>query len=105
MMRLHKLALVTAATSILVGTAAGSAPAATRTCSDTYGGDVVSATDLSCRQAQRLINGWARNVKRDHRYNRTQFGFTCRNRPSAAEGATMFYRKGSQRVRWYVNLP
>ncbi len=104
-MRHCRVVLATAATSILMGAAASSAPAATRMCSNTYGGDVVSATNVSCRQAHKLIDGWARNAKRDGRYNRTQFGFTCRDRPSSVEGDTMYCRKGSQRVRWYVNLP
>ncbi len=100
----RSIVLAVAVTGV-VGTAAAPAQAATRSCSNTYGGDVVSATNVSCRQAHKLTNGWARNVKRDGRYDRAQFGFTCRNKPSSVEGATIFCRKGSQRVRWYVNLP
>ena len=95
---------MTAVASLVVGMAASPGEAAARTCSNTHGGDLISATRMSCRQAHKLVRGWAHNVERDGRYNRIQFGFTCRDRPSAEEGDTMYCRKGSQRASWYVNF-
>src|SRR5688572_20835193 len=98
------LAAAVAATTILLLPAPASASA--RMCSNTPGGDVVSATNTTCREAHKLIRLWLAGFRRDGRTDRNVAKWTCRNRPNAYEGDVMHCSKGArQRVRWYVNIP
>lgn len=99
-----RLVLATLCTSLALMSAATPAQAR-RQCANVPGGDVISASNLTCRSAHKLVRGWLAGVRRDGRYDRTVFGFRCRNRPSSSEGDTMFCTKGSSRATWYVNVP
>lgn len=79
--------------------------AATRGCSNTYGGDVISATNVTCRRAKRVVRTWARRYKRDGRVNRTVLHFRCRDRSNSVEGLVVKCRRGVKRIQFYANVP
>lgn len=103
--RRSALAAVVAAAGIGVMSALP-AGASQRMCANAPGGDVVSATNTSCREAHKVMRLWLAGVRRDGQYNRKVGKWRCRNQPSSVEGDTMVCRKGKrQRVTWYVNIP
>ena len=52
--------------------AAAPAHASSRMCANTYGGDVVRATNnLSCSNARRIVRAWAVGYRRDGRVDRS----------------------------------
>ena len=81
------------------------AEAASRMCSNTYGGDVISARNLSCRKAKRIVRTWARRYKRDDVVNRRVLGFRCRDRSDQYEGLVVRCTRGTRSVRFYANVP
>lgn len=75
-------------------------------CANVPGGDVVSATATTCREAHKVIRLWVVGVRRDGRANRQIFRWRCRISVNPVEGEVMTCRKGTrQRIRWYVNMP
>lgn len=81
------------------------ASASVRGCANVYGGDVIQATNLSCKKARRVVKTWARAYKRDGDYNRTVLGFRCRITPDEYEGEIGRCTRGSRAVRFYPNVP
>jgi hypothetical protein len=76
-----------------------------RPCANTYGGDVISATSISCREARHIVRTWAGGYSRDGRANRFVEGFRCRGRNDRFEGLTITCRRGNARVGFYANVP
>ena len=82
------------------------AQASSRLCANTYGGDVISATNnLRCAKARAIVRAWAVRYRRDGRVNRTVLGYRCRDRSSSVEGLTLKCRRGRKVVRFYANVP
>lgn len=81
------------------------APAASRLCPNTYGGDVIAAKRVRCKRARRVVRAWAREYKRDGMLNQRVLGFRCRARVEPAEGLTIYCRRGKKRIRFYANVP
>jgi hypothetical protein len=82
-----------------------SAEAARQLCRNTYGGDVVSARNMRCSRARRIVRTWARRYKRDGRVNRIVLGFRCRDRSNQYEGLVVHCRRAPRAVRFYANVP
>jgi len=77
-----------------------------RLCANTYGGDVISATNsLRCAKARSIVRTWAVRYRRDGRVDRTVLGYRCRDRSSSVEGLTVKCRRGRKVVRFYANVP
>lgn len=83
----------------------GAEPARAAFCGNTYGGDVISTTNLRCGRARKVVKTWGRRYKRDGRARRNVLGFRCAPRNDSVEGLTMRCRRGKSRIRWYVNVP
>jgi hypothetical protein len=93
---------------LLVGAtfgATGPAAAEVKMCANTYGGDVVSATNMKCSKARDLVRTWAVRYRRDGVVNRRVLGFRCRGRNDSVEGLTVKCRRGDKNVRFYANVP
>jgi len=88
---------------IVAGITPAASSAATHSCPNVRGAEVIGARNMSCTSARKLARVWVSQARQDGRYDRDLFGFRCRNRPSAAEGDTIVCRKGSRRATWYVN--
>lgn len=80
-------------------------PAKAAFCGNTYGGDVISTTNLRCGRARRVVKTWGRRYKRDGKARRNVLGFRCAPRNDSVEGLTMRCRRGRSSIRWYVNVP
>jgi hypothetical protein len=94
-------AVVAAAFAVGPGPASG----ATRSCANTYGGDVISATNVGCRKARDVVRTWAVRYRRDGRINRRVLGYRCRGTSDSIEGLTIRCRRGRARIRFYANVP
>jgi hypothetical protein len=81
------------------------AQAQPRLCANTYGGDVISATNVPCRTARHIVRSWAVGYRNDGRVSRRVEGFRCRGRNDSVEGLTIRCRRGSARIRFYANVP
>lgn len=80
--------------------------ASSRLCANTYGGDVISATNrLSCSKARAIVRSWARGYRGSGQANRTAYGYRCRGRNDSVEGLTVKCRRGRKVVRFYANVP
>jgi hypothetical protein len=79
--------------------------AATRTCSNTYGGDVIETRNVRCRKAHRIVRTWARRYKGDGKVNRRVLRFRCRGRNDRAEGLVVRCKRGHASVTFYANVP
>ncbi len=82
-----------------------SAQASRRMCSNTYGGDVIQARNLSCRKAHRVVRAWAHRFKRDGIVERTVLGFRCHDRSNEVEGLVVRCRRNARWVTFYANVP
>jgi hypothetical protein len=81
------------------------APAASRLCPNTYGGDVIYAKKVRCKRARRVVRAWARGYKRNGMLKQRVLGFRCRARVEPVEGLTIHCRRGKKRIRFYANVP
>ena len=81
------------------------AVAKTTICKNTYGGDVISAKDLKCKKARRIVREWAAGYKGDGNPDREVRGFTCKGRNDPYEGLTVTCTDDGRRVRFYANVP
>jgi hypothetical protein len=82
------------------------AHASSRLCANTYGGDVISATNnLRCAKARDIVRTWAVRYRRNGQTNRTVLGYRCRGRNDRYEGLTIRCRRGYKVVRFYANVP
>src|SRR3954470_12945453 len=81
------------------------AQASRRMCSNTYGGDVIQARNLSCRKAHRVVRTWAHRFKRDGIVERTVLGFRCHDRSNEVEGLVVRCRRNARSVTFYANVP
>jgi hypothetical protein len=81
------------------------AKAQPRLCANTYGGDVISATNVTCRTARHIVRSWAVGYRNDGRENRAVEGFRCRGRNDSVEGLTIRCRRGRALIRFYANVP
>ena len=81
------------------------AHAATRACSNTYGGDVIQTRNVRCRKAHRIVRTWARRYKRDEKVNRRVLRFRCRGRNDRAEGLVVRCKRGRASLTFYANVP
>jgi hypothetical protein len=106
MQRLSVQALLSVAIVLAVPVnTAGHRGAASRLCANTYGGDVISATNVGCRKARRVVRTWGHRYKRDGRINRTVLRFRCHGRNDQFEGLTVRCRRSEARIRFYANVP
>lgn len=107
-MRSTRLALVIAAFLALGSATEAHTPATpprAKICKNTYGGDVISAKNVSCKKARRVVREWAAGYKVDGRINRRALGFRCKGRNEPAEGLTIRCWRDEKRIRFYANVP
>lgn len=110
-MRVARLALTVSALTLLLGlapyaaAAAGSTPPRAKICKNTYGGDVISAKNVSCKKARAVVREWAAGYKADGKTNRRARGFSCKGRNEPAEGLTIRCTRDEKRIRFYANVP
>jgi hypothetical protein len=97
--------LVVAASALILLLGTGSATAKTRVCKNTYGGDVISAKNVSCKKARAIVRAWAAGYKADGNPSREVRGWRCRGRNEPAEGLTIRCTRSGKRVRFYANVP
>src|SRR4051794_15102797 len=97
------LLLVSGFTFAIFG--APAAAASVRGCANVSGGDVLQATNLSCKKVRRIVKAWALAYQRDGDYNCRVLGFNCRITPDRYEGEIGRCRRGSRVVRFYPNVP
>jgi hypothetical protein len=83
----------------------GASTAEAKICANTYGGDVISATNMRCAKARDIVRTWAVRYRRDGVVNRRVMGFRCRDRSNAVEGLTVRCSRGKKGVRFYANVP
>jgi hypothetical protein len=76
-----------------------------RSCSNTYGGDVIRTLNLRCRKAHRVVRTWARRFKRDGLVERHVHGFRCVDRSNSVEGLVVKCRRGVRSLIFYANVP
>jgi hypothetical protein len=88
----------------VTATVAHSAPKV-RSCSNTWGGDVIEAKNMRCRTAHGLVRTWARRYKRDGKVNRRVLRFRCRDRSNSVEGLVVQCKRGHASVTFYANVP
>ena len=84
---------------------ASAAEGRARPCANTYGGDVISATNTTCREAHYVVSTWAVRYRRDGRVNRRVDGFSCRGRNDRYEGLTITCRRRAALITFYANVP
>lgn len=92
---------------LLTALSLGSEPtsAATQTCANTYGGDVISAKNVGCKKARRVVRSWAHGYKDDGEATRSALGFDCRGVNDSVEGLVIKCRQSDKRVNFYANVP
>ena len=96
------LALVTLA---VLGSWMTSPTASAGLCKNVYGGDVISAQNLSCGKARKVVKSWGLAYKEDGVANRRVRGFRCRGDNNPYEGLTMRCRRSKSLIRFYANVP
>ena len=79
--------------------------AAPHSCENTYGGDVISAQNMSCHKAKVVVRAWAHKFRRDNVVDRRARGFDCRGSNSSVEGLVMRCSSDGRRVTFYANVP
>lgn len=103
---MNRLLLTGAVTVLAAGFATPASAADPKMCSNVPGGDMVYATNTSCKEAHKVVRLWLKGVQSDDRANRTVGKWTCRSKMDAVEGQIMTCRKNKrQKVTWFVNMP
>ena len=74
-------------------------------CRSVYGGDVISAHNMGCAAARRVVKSWGLRYKADGIVNRRVRTMRCRGRNDRYEGLTVRCTRGVKSVRFYANVP